>query len=70
MNRMRRRIFALAMAAAMGFGGAQAFASPAAASGERACVAGKCRQDCRKIGYDEGVCDQGSCICLIVVPAG
>lgn len=69
-RRMQRGAFGLAMAAALGFGGAQAFASPAAAVDEAACNTGKCGQDCRKIGYDDGVCDQGSCVCLIIVPGG
>ena len=68
-GRTRSGFFALATAAALGFGGAQAFASPgAAADAERACNGAQCRQYCRSIGYDDGRCDQGSCACLIVVP--
>ena len=71
---MKRRIqsgmFAAAMAAALGFGGTQAFASPRAADAELACVEGRCNRECRSIGYDEGVCDQGSCVCQFLVPPG
>ena len=68
-RRTRSGRFALATAAALGFGGAQAFASPgAAADAERACNAPQCRDYCRSIGYDDGRCTQGSCNCLIVVP--
>jgi hypothetical protein len=68
---VQRGVFAAVTAAALGFGGAQAFASPAApAESERACVGGKCSRDCRSIGYDDGICDQGSCICIILVPGG
>lgn len=63
-HRMQRGLFAAAMAAALGFGGAQAFASPAASADEaRACASGQCTQDCRKIGYNVGVCESGTCVC-------
>ena len=64
----RGGMFAAVMAAALGFGAAQAFASPgAAAQTERACSGGQCRSDCRARGYDGGFCDQGGCICIIQV---
>lgn len=67
-HRVRNGIFGLAMAAALGFGGAQAFASPAAAQeAERACNGGQCNRDCRARGADGGFCDQGGCICYIQV---
>lgn len=70
-RRMRSGLFALATAAALGFGGAQAFASPgAAADAERACNGAQCREYCRSIGYDDGRCNQGECGCLFVVPTG
>jgi hypothetical protein len=64
-RRMQRAAFAAALAAAMGFGGAQAFASPSASTTDetRACASGQCTQECRKIGYNVGVCEQGSCVC-------
>lgn len=69
--RMQRGLFAAAMTAVLGFGGAQAFASPAqAAEAERACSSGQCGRDCRRAGYDGGFCDQGGCICIIQVPTG
>lgn len=69
MSTIRRGMFAAALAAALAFGGAQAFASPgAAADAERACNGPQCRQYCRSIGYDDGRCGQDGCACLIVVP--
>jgi hypothetical protein len=71
-RRIRGGMFAAAMAAALGFGGTQAFASPGtAADAERACSGGQCNRDCRARGADGGFCDQGGCICIIeVTPAG
>ena len=70
-QRTRPGIFSLTVAAALGFGGAQAFASPgAAADAERACNGSQCREYCRSIGYDDGRCGQDGCACLIVVPTG
>jgi hypothetical protein len=71
-RRMQRGVFAAAMAAALGFGGAQAFATPASApaDGMRACSSGQCSRDCRRAGYDGGFCDQGGCICIIQAPTG
>jgi hypothetical protein len=66
-SRTRGGIFALTMAAALGFGAAQAFASPGAAEAERAGSGGQCRRDCIQRGYDGGFCDQGGCICIIQV---
>jgi hypothetical protein len=64
-SRTARVLGALAVTAAMGFGGAQAFASPAAAAADesRACSSGQCTQECRKIGYNVGVCESGTCVC-------
>ncbi len=63
-SRAARGLFAAAMAAALGFGGAQAFASPGASADEsRACASGQCTQDCRKIGYNVGICESGTCVC-------
>jgi hypothetical protein len=63
---MRGGIFGLVTAAALGFGGAQAFAQPAAAAdAERACSSGPCNRDCKARGADGGFCDQGGCICYI-----
>jgi hypothetical protein len=65
-GRMRGGIFGLATAAALGFGGAQAFAQPgAAADAERACSSGQCNRDCKAGGADGGFCEQGGCICYI-----
>ena len=65
-SRTQRGIFALAAVAALGFGGTQAFASPAAATEERACTSSAaCRRDCIARGYDGGFCDMGGCMCII-----
>ncbi|HEY0017617.1 MAG TPA: hypothetical protein VGC13_15000 [Longimicrobium sp.] len=66
---MRGGIFGVATAAALAFGAAQALAQPGAAARDpQACNGARCRQECRSIGYDDGRCDQGGCVCLIVVP--
>lgn len=54
-----------AVTMALGFGGAQAFAAPGGTPPDemRACVSGQCTQECRKIGYNVGICEQGSCVC-------
>jgi hypothetical protein len=71
MINVRRGVFAVLTAAALGFGGAQAFAAPAAAQDSmRACSAGACSRDCRRAGADGGFCDQGACICLFPATAG
>ena len=71
-SRAARVLGALAVTAALGFGGAQVFASPAEATGDgmRACSNGQCSRDCRRAGADGGFCDQGGCICIIQVPTG
>ncbi len=67
-RRMQRGVFAAAMAGALGFGAAQAFASPGtSADAERACSSGQCNRDCKARGADGGFCDQGGCICYIQV---
>jgi hypothetical protein len=68
---MQRGLFAALTTAALGFGGVQALAAPAAAQGpEQVCNGGQCGRDCRRAGYDGGFCDQGGCICIIQVPTG
>jgi hypothetical protein len=65
-RRTQRGLFGLAMAAALGFGGAQAFASPGAAAAERVCTnSAACKRDCIARGFDGGFCDQGGCMCII-----
>ncbi len=61
---MHQGMFGLAMAAALAFGGAQAFASPGETAA-RACSGGQCNRDCKARGADGGFCDQGGCICYI-----
>ncbi|HEX5869802.1 MAG TPA: hypothetical protein VFY65_05295 [Longimicrobium sp.] len=64
-SRTRHGVFALAMAAALGFGTAQAFAAPGAAAGP-VCTNPQCDRECRLQGYDGGVCIRGSgCACWI-----
>jgi len=68
-RRTRSGLFALATAAALVYGGAQAFAAPGAARDAAAvCNGPECREYCRSIGYDDGRCGQSGCACLIVVP--
>ncbi len=63
--RMRRGRFALAMAASLGFGAAQAVAAPAAADA-RACTNAQCNLDCQRRGYDGGFCaGSWGCACWI-----
>ena len=60
-----RAVFALAVAAGLGFGATQAFASPARVAA-RACDPAACRTDCRNNLYSDGVCVsmKGSAFCL------
>ena len=62
----QRGVFALTTAAALGFGGAQAFAMPAAAAESRACTSAQCNLDCQRRGYDGGICaGSWGCACWI-----
>ncbi len=69
---MQRGLFAAAMAAALGSGGAQAFASPAATAADemRSCILKQCTEACAQIGYNAGRCEQGSCVCYWTAPGG
>ena len=65
---IRSGMFAAATAAALGFGGAQAFASPApeGEAAARACTNAQCNLDCRARGYDGGICaGSWGCTCWI-----
>jgi hypothetical protein len=65
-RRTQRGLFALATAAALGFGAAQAFAAPAAPGARAACTTAQCNLDCRRMGYDGGVCaGSWGCACWI-----
>lgn len=65
-RRTQRWMGVAAVAAALGFGGAQAFAAPGAAADARACTNAQCNTWCRQQGYDGGIC-AGSfgCACWI-----
>ena len=67
MHRLRGWLFGAGVAAALGFGGAQAFASPApAAAGERVCNSQLCNRICQSIGTIGGFCtSDGSCVCYL-----
>ena len=67
-RRIRSGVFAAAMAAALGFGGAQAFASPGAATAERACDLAQCDANCRARGFTGGYCQFGWCGCYVELP--
>ena len=61
----RKGIFGLAVAAALVFGGAQAFAAPAAsaAKGEARCQNYTCNNSCIAKGYAGGSCVGATCVC-------
>jgi hypothetical protein len=62
----QRGLFALATVAALGFGGAQAFAAPRPAAAMRACTNAQCDADCKRWGYDGGICaGSWGCACWI-----
>lgn len=63
----RKGIFALAVAAALGFGAAQAFASPGAEAA-RACSQPQCDQYCKSRGATGGQCVMGGCMCYVELP--
>lgn len=63
---LRNGLFAALTLSALGFGGAQAFATPAVAAGARACdpyTDNQCRIRCERNGYDTGSCQIGYCQC-------
>jgi hypothetical protein len=63
--RAARVLGALAVAAALGFGGAQAFASPGAAvEGAARCTDGTCNSRCVSLGYTGGRCVGATCTCF------
>ncbi|HST63287.1 MAG TPA: hypothetical protein VLK84_31540 [Longimicrobium sp.] len=66
MKTMRRWVFGAGMAAALGFGGAQALAAPApAAQGEKVCRDEVCNQVCLAANNNGGFCSsQGLCVCI------
>jgi hypothetical protein len=65
-QRTRRALFALATAAALGFGAQQAFAAPGAAADARACTNAQCDADCKARGYGGGICaGSWGCACWI-----
>lgn len=60
-----RGLASLGVAAALGFGAAQAFAAPGAAA-ERAarCTDGTCNSRCVNLGYAGGRCVGATCTCF------
>jgi len=69
---MRQRIWSgilgLVTAAALAFGAAQAFASPAGTTAERACDLAQCDASCKARGATGGYCQFGWCGCYVDVP--
>jgi hypothetical protein len=64
MRRARGWLFGAGLAAALGFGGAQAVAAPAPAAA-RACNPAGCNQSCQAQGGISGRCtDAGLCACF------
>jgi hypothetical protein len=65
MKTMRRWTFGAAMAAVLGFGGAQAMAAPAPADEGRTCDR-ICNRVCQALGLIGGFCtEDGSCVCYL-----
>ncbi|HEX2210244.1 MAG TPA: hypothetical protein VHG93_21385 [Longimicrobium sp.] len=67
MRRSRGWLFGLGLAAALGFGGAQAAAAPSPGTDDqaRACNPTGCDRSCRAQGAISGRCtDAGLCACL------
>ena len=64
-NRTRKIVGCAAVAAALGFGGAQALAAPVEAQGAAACNPADCRKTCIAAGNTGGVCVQDQCASYI-----
>ena len=68
MNRIGKAAFAASAAAMLGFGAAQAFASPAdARAASRSCDPASCQRSCQLTGYSDGVCvttTKGGTVCF------
>lgn len=62
-GRLGRGLAVAGLAAALGFGGAAAFASPAAAAERDRCTDFTCRSRCINLGYAGGSCSGASCVC-------
>lgn len=61
----RGGLFAVGTVVALGFGGAQALASPSTSGGAaRACFNVKCNADCQASGAVKGYCEDGYCKCI------
>lgn len=60
----QRWMVAAALAASLGFGAAQALATPQEAN-TAACATGPCRKACIDQGNSGGICIDGQCICFI-----
>lgn len=67
MRTVRGWLLAAGVAGALGFGGAQAVAAPAApGKGEAVCNARLCNRICQSVGTIGGTCTpDGSCVCYI-----
>lgn len=62
-TKVRRWAVSAAVAAALGFGGVQALATPAAAEEPRACQDDKCKRMCQAQGNITGGCIGDRCAC-------
>lgn len=64
---VRRGVLGAGTAAALGFGGAQALAAPAAApTREKVCNERLCDRLCQSLGSIGGVCNpDGFCVCFL-----
>lgn len=65
MRKARGWVFGAMTAAALGFGGAQAFAAPAPAAPGKVCSDELCNQVCLAANSNGGFCStRGICVCL------
>ena len=65
MRKLRGWLFGVGLAAALGFGGAQAVAAPAPGGEARACNPTGCNASCQAQGGISGRCtDAGLCACF------
>lgn len=63
---VRRWVFGAGMAAALGFGGAQAMASPAPPEPGPVCDSGVCNRVCQALGLIGGFCTEPvGCSCYL-----
>ncbi|HEX2201807.1 MAG TPA: hypothetical protein VHG91_00845 [Longimicrobium sp.] len=63
-RKIRAGLFAAAVAASLGFGGAQALAAPASFAQTRGCTPESCQKKCQTQHGVDGFCTGRGCWCL------